>query len=711
MQSMIGKFNLSKGTENNFVTFSTGDIVYYEDTTELNKTIIGAEIYKYDRSKFLNSVQQQLMYFKNLNVYQIDENGVKNVFHIAPRIIYEDDDIIMSDNYFYSKPHIVINGVNYGFIDYERIFETEQIHSNIGIKCKLSITDKLPDGTIVETQEGLQVVPSRESIINDSPYTRKHLTNKINIVADKATEIINKALNEKDFVKWINAAQAIVTGYSSDEVLKRMKQFVGSEKITPLYSEDKSIKFSYVPTSFFFGMDVKTVRAVSEWVKGKHVQKIKREPLVSWSGFTSDHIYVRVEDHGNLKDKYLLSTLNGRYYTTIKLRDYDVVEEEYINKFSNASISELNKHRQRCKEAYEIAEKIFDLISSSKSSKDYDKIEVPEDWKKNNNINEDEEVAEDGTVVTQIPRLSPAEMRRLNSKTVCFSLRVDNTYTNQLIWDKQEPTIDFIENTPSDCKIIWGLGKDEKLIQLAGLILHGSNNGNVRHSVNNANLKLYKVADANKAPFKKSHAINYIRRFFKSIDKGDNIKVGMELKNWWTAKLIYDKLSDFQFMINYKSINKEIYDLYQEVASYCETYYKPLNDRYSNYLSENKELYNSFIRDCEKITEFQLFVNSHTDSELIKQKSMELFDTDFMKGAVGVDLVMYNKLMTLVEYAAPVKDLFNEVACLVSPKAHIKPSTEMFIHEILQLKDLSKFEVPEFKKEEDKEEEVVLEEN
>lgn len=148
VQSIVPKFNLETGQEN--ISFEiNGEVAYCQATTEKNGVRVIVPMKKHHFTEFDEAVKRQLMYFENV-VYKIrDEYGNDHGIPVRPNILYQDDSIVISDNQFFSKPHILINNVNYGFINFDEL-EIENVSGNIGLKV---------------SPEEVEVSPSRENLI------------------------------------------------------------------------------------------------------------------------------------------------------------------------------------------------------------------------------------------------------------------------------------------------------------------------------------------------------------------------------------------------------------------------------------------------------------------------------------------------------------------------------------------------------------------
>jgi hypothetical protein len=127
----IGKFNLNTGENNEYITLSDGTEVYYENTDEKNYTKVTVFCKRHHRSNIKNAVRSQLLYFNNVTFdYRYENEEASESVDFLADVIYNSDNIIISNNHQFSKPHVVIvkgddsfdtTGVCYGYIDFTQL--------------------------------------------------------------------------------------------------------------------------------------------------------------------------------------------------------------------------------------------------------------------------------------------------------------------------------------------------------------------------------------------------------------------------------------------------------------------------------------------------------------------------------------------------------------------------------------------------------------
>ena len=125
---IIPAFNPGLGKPNPHVILSDGTKVYYEDAKAKNQTIVSFGVKKHNRRDYRDAIEEQLMYMPSIRFKRIAEDGYERDENIHPEIMHNSDNLIISDTYMFSKPHIVLTkdvgsptGVNYGFVDFREL--------------------------------------------------------------------------------------------------------------------------------------------------------------------------------------------------------------------------------------------------------------------------------------------------------------------------------------------------------------------------------------------------------------------------------------------------------------------------------------------------------------------------------------------------------------------------------------------------------------
>jgi hypothetical protein len=671
VDSAIPKFNLVTGKVNPSYTFENGYVAYYEETDHKNGTEITIETKKHHRSMFIDAVKSQLLHFENVNFIIKNENSYSTEVDIQAHIIYEDDDIILSNNQQFSKPYLLIGNpgsmVSYGYIDFQEL-ELEQKYGNIGIKIR---------------SEEVTINPSRESVIWDE-RTRDTIVSKFNRVVDIATEYVSKSLKETDIVEWMNKARAVLMGHSSDEILNRLSRVIDRENIVAKFSVDKSIMFS-MPKTFFKGLNVRTVfkTVTNRGYKSSVKEGIKREDIGSWGDFHPDRLYVTTGKASFRKDMFIISRLSTNPYdrpnfTLITLPDADS-DKALLDSFDLKSPDQLKTYN-RVKAGHDERDKLIKHILASKKVINYDDIDVPDDFMKDASDDSGSEEVDSVETVQE----SDKERRRREQKILVLkpSWILRNTVyesDTSFDWQRKELAIEQIEDFEGVC--VYGYKEDDEELHFAVNILCAGewDIGQLEGD----EIRVFKIAKTLTKHFKTGvHVKDFLFSF-----KDKHISMHDELVRWNTGRLIGPELEKVRFLSNFGLFNKEMSDAYNELRTYVhENYSVPFNSvSYKGY-GMNRDTFSQFVEQIDKVTQLQMYItNNPDDAEGIAAHSKALFNLE-IGGALGIDMDKYNMLQKILEYGTPVATLLNKIPCLTDAHSTISAEVETAVKEYVQYK-------------------------
>lgn len=488
---------------------------------------------------------------------------------------------------------------------------------------------------------------------------------------------------------WITKAKNALgnDNQSGDGVLYHLSKIIDKSQLSPTYSKDSAYRYEN-PSSLLWGMNVRKIWKNRDWKTGK--DEIKREDIGGWHDFNPNLVYLQTGGTSSVKDFYLSHTVG--VFNTIRVKD----DEELLKELVKPTEMDLTTGKMKpniwtedyVKGLIAKRNKLIDYIKVSKLYKSYDDVQVPEDWAKK--FEASNTVDKEGTdvPVTIAPVFTPAELRKLNEKTVAHTLYKDQYRKDGLpfSWRKIEPKQSDLTN--DETEIYYDHGDSDKL-QLTTVLLFKMYNGKFDE---NSGLKLIRVSKSMPKKFLKKH--KFIDEFYK-VQTKETVGMSKQLVHWLTAKLINEKLNDIKFMRNYKSFNLEVQALYEEVKAYSQANF---HENYMEYITKyatGQDFINGVLEYSGKVCELQMFIRDHADdAEAVKQKSSELFGIDTLTGAIGYNLEMYDKLQMLLDYAEPVKALFNHIDILTDIKTPaISMETETLIKEVIDSKGLSDFKV------------------
>lgn len=452
-------FAISKWDADGEIILSNGEPAYYKATTSKNYTKISFGSKKHNRRAYNNAVRDQLSYIHNVDFFTRYTDGGMFPEHISKEVLINTPTCIVSaGSTWYTKPHIVIVknpgdsvGINYGSIDF-REMEMEDLHGNIGIKCPMRQAYIDDNGNEVVVQEGVEVTPSREKVIyNDK--TKEYLQTMLQRAADEAGELIQEALKEDDFLKWIQLCSNVLYKNSgSEEVsndligLNQIARMVDTSTIRPMF-KSSGIRYAN-PKKMLPGYRVRVIT--------RNYNTINRAELDNWSSGNLSRIYY-AEDGGATKMKDLYLTGEDGGFVLITPIDKDFLADEIFNETRPEQKTKLIAAKTNHDNLKQAIAGLLDQHSPSLHS--YDEIVVPDDVQLMlSKIEEKEETKQ----------LTAAELRKLQQRTVGYSLRVKGR-DNEWVWDKVEPKIEQVLN--STVPTFYGTSEDNVKLKLAAEML------------------------------------------------------------------------------------------------------------------------------------------------------------------------------------------------------------------------------------------------
>ena len=712
---IIPAFNVETGKTNPFVTFTDGTKVYYVPTEATNQTTVSFGVKKHNRSKFEESVEEQLMYFDNVNFKVIDneDDGYERQIKFQAEILYNSKNLIVSDSYYFNKPHIVLvkdenasTGINYGYIDFREL-EMEQMYGSIAFKCPARQVIVDENGVETILQEGVDVTPSREKVIWNEA-TKKYIKSVIMAAAQEASDIIEEELQETDFLKWIDACRSIITGNSSEnKILNKLARIIDTDALKPKFSPDPRIK--YGPASKLFEGLI-----IMKPYEDRHGDGMKREAIKDWNGFDAKHFYEREDKWSKYKDMYLMDDPESSYSThnvaTYTLDDLDSKFNPLIAKATGDGQAKVLKEKARVTAKRNA---ILKLIESSEWYKSYDDLEIPEDWLQGRKEQEAEEEQK-----AKFSNLTAAERREIEKRMVAYTLRYDDKKEDSFTMDKIEPkTVDIMN---SKYRTYYCTKEDEGKMKQAALLLKqtqpshckvypDSNRSNWDKGYNDpvfwfdnppvsmmkwnsdeyeswakpiqgwSHPQFIRVSQDKVKFITKNPNVRHIDDLFLQTNDTNEYIMDETLVNYYTAHKL-DKINQFKFMQGLSSIHPEL----QKV--YC-TLQDLRNDNYSTFeYSRVKDIAPAITEHMDKLYEFQKFCNECDDAEAIQSKSKEMFVLSDISNARAADLDILAKYENMIEFAEELKPLLDEVDCLKERQCEMTPELEKEIRVYLKAK-------------------------
>jgi hypothetical protein len=672
---LVGKFQA-----NGHITFSDGTQVNYIKTNSPNFTKVSFGVKRHNRTKFLEAVQDQLNYIDNVKLEYIYEDGHEMDKSVRSDILYNSDNLIVSDTWAWRKPHIVMvkspgatTGINYGYVDFREL-ELEQLWGAVGIKCPARQAYLDEDGNEVVVQDGVEVTPSREKVIwNEN--TKRYIQGAIERAAQDAANVIEEQLDEDDFLTWVKkCSEVIYKNNGNDSVLRQLGEMVDKESIKPKFRT--GVTFA-APGGILKGYKVRNVSRV--WKNGKY--QIERED-VGWSQVNWENLYFVKGNPSARKDLYLLQggtlTLITEHHPTNVYNDPKV----------QAKIDSINLNRAAN----------WELIEDSPMVRfDYDEIEVPEDFEE---ALEKQERQED--LKNRYRYMTPEERRREANEVVLYTLRRPHTgdgrYGNSIsdwTWDKVEAPLQLVQDT--DIETFYGTGEDEHMLKLAATICaptvpkwqdvypnisyyHSFANTDIDSRMNPnpvftefrpvrfrndyngdwmsgvqgepakvTDIQLFKVSAALSKKLAGTNA-KHISEFFSTLHE-NKWSMHEKVREWATGCMLPHVPTWFEKLSN---VDPKYRDVLNKLMPYNK--YR----RHNHYWDTREPEYKEIIDLMRKMHELQTFMLDDHDDQAVAQKSMELFKIADADCTIADDDI-YILGQYLEEFLEPLYPLFERI--------------------------------------------------
>lgn len=699
VEDLIGEYDFELDKPNDFVTLSNGSKIYYEHTDKKNYTKITVPVKKLNKHKFIDAVESQLLYLPGIKFYIVSESGVKTERHFAADILYQSENIIISNNSRFSRPHLIVvkdkssnYGICYNEINYKEL-ELEQRHGHVGLKvlARSVITDN--DGNETVLNNGVTIAPSREYVVwNDN--TKEYLLDITKRVTEESSEIISKELVEPDFLKWLTKCNTVMGSFRYGSSLYELSQMIDKSNIKPAYVSDKDIKYKPIGETLW-GLYARNVYWTSKYSSsaGKYIEKLDRKPADNWAYFTNRAVYVKTSDTpaNNIKDQYIISKLNelkvsgiGVHTDQFILLEFDDIDKKRDKLLEGATEDQIDDLNAKFDKKVDRLNRIVKHIEASCLYFDYDAVVVPEDFKA-----KAEEEEEKITKIEEADTRSLEELRKINGEVLYYVARRQHDYNirrDVLIWHKQIENISDIPSWKGD--VYYGFQKDAEQIQAICKMM-----GAEKSDWFNNKIKIVKISEKNEKHFR--CVGRHVSNFMYSIS-GRTIIMNEIIVKYFTSKYIVTQLFDngrYRFLKNYGRIDSRITDLFNILEEYVKPFYSTYKLRYDF----GNEYETELLETVRKYQEFQLYVfENKDDSKAISDKAKELFGNDLIQNIVMLDINIVKIVSLIQEYCNPIITLFPEIGYFRDENSieNMPNEAEAIIRNILVHFGLDSFAIP-----------------
>jgi hypothetical protein len=732
--SLIPAMNIDTGQENQFILFNEGTPdeykVYWEPTMDKNgvKVIISAK--KIHQKPYLNAVKSQLLYFNNVE-FMLIENQLPQVIDFKANILYEDEYIILSDNQYWSQPHLLLNRVNYGYINFEEL-EMEPKKGNIGIKI---------------APEDVDINPSRESIIW-SDMTKRMVMDRFAKVVEIASRFIQEELQEEDYVAWLRACYNISgRGLQSDDtIVGRLAKIVDLSDVKPSFLPEPKLKFSQ--TKVLNGLYVREVEVKKKVVANRRQFIVDRAERKTFShGIINLPIFLmrKGERANNRKDKYLYQEYECPFLLVMEplTTGLDLGAAGMSEETANALLADINK------EGRELLNLSWEYLTKSASVTWYEEVEVPEDFTGTDNAIDEEDVVdpvlaaekekeervrqarEEAIAKAQQARISAAERRKAQGKILIYTPRavrvssfIGTEAEPQKVYDWQKVEININEMNDWDAEEIYHAAgpEQDQLMHLAAMITRDPEPRNsignpVRrtsliddHGVAKISLAAWmagfkKEKDAVRKLIDQHHvkewdAMNcqhfygtnqvmlvktsiantkYMGDFqsiyeFFSVIRNKTITMSNILIQWNTARIIKQKLPLMSFLWNFDTFNPEYAQLYKMLCDYVDQHYREVGDyKDKHFFGLDRSAYKDLISHLDKVQQFQEFVATNPTEQEVSEMAKYMFGNGSLTDGQAVNPQMMKIMTAVMDFVQAVGPMLNYMPILTGG---LLPNTE-----------------------------------
>ena len=268
------------------------DYIRWAETSRHNGVTLSFHVKSHNTDKFIDAVKKQLLYFGDyLNFEVIEANGTSYHPSFKAQILLETDMFIVSNNKFYSVPHILINNVNYGIIDFPEL-NMDKKHGSVAVKASMANVD---------------VNANRESV-RWTPRTRTYVQSVVEFASKEAGNILKEELE------------------SIENPLERVLE---ASRYSPKYDDAKSELIAQLK---HFGGDVKIEITINPTDYIDFDTTIKEVRFSDIANVISKFKIVNVNVRGNQIDVYEADRLHSIDFKNLFFRKYeDKIESNKIS--------------------------------------------------------------------------------------------------------------------------------------------------------------------------------------------------------------------------------------------------------------------------------------------------------------------------------------------------------------------------------------------
>lgn len=683
IDNCYSKWN-ADGTLNEFVTFANGYKVYYKKTTKLNYVEVSWDVKKHQFNDYIDAIKSQLLYFRNPIDFQVkDASGYSNKIEFQANILHETEDYILADQRYFSRPHLIINGVCYGFIEFKEL-ELDQKYGYIGLKMNM---------------EDVTVTPSRESCVWDTK-TKEAILKKYEGLAHSAESLINSTLSELPFMDWIKACTSISTlnGAESKEmkIISQLAALTGFSSLAIEYKKT-GMKYNSVVDKMFGTslLDITRVHQQNNYNSNKraYVDVIKYSTNVSESSaFSGRDVYLQHGASELLRSAYLCSKSTDSGYHNrefILIRAKSKAGEDFKELMASfmqgkctlaevvplisgltgvTTIEDLPKQKEKIKD-YTQAFTIVNLLLEQKLPI-YDDVAVPAGFKTSSTTDGADIAAPVVEDVVETVKVDLSKLRKLTGKILIQYPRIE--YDSSIVSSKVEMKPTDLADCPDT--IVYGTRDDLELLHFLYVVTREDKNTNDSYSkVFSGNPRVCIVSKQVEKHFKPFTPVE------EYLFGSDGVTICEPLKKIFTAKILADWFkSSHSYLSKLSEFSPTLTKAYGELKTYMSDNSRPYG--FSKYLNLLPTTQREFL---EKSTKIQTILLEKGGDVALAFQTDKFPDEDFMTVSV-FDEAIIEKARWILDFDKVFGTLFSEIDSLTTYSKSISPSLAMEIKSIIE---------------------------
>lgn len=637
------------------------NIIYYNETDEKNGVSIILDIKNpiRNKQKYIDAVKSQLNYFDNVRLFEKWENDTeRKEIYFKTDILYKDEHLIIPKENYYSVPHLVLNNVNYGIIDFSEL-EMDAKRGNVGI---------IGDPSEIDVNQSRESVRYTEKTRNS---IKKYLEKSIIVAQNHIESGLEESKN--DFLKWVVTCKNLKAKDANDNVFNRLSGLADLSQIEFKFGDTGIIYSQNNFKKVFGGFNI--TKTIVEERNG--IFRTNTTVVHSWADFNPETIFFRSSMSERISPivmGYISKEITKSNVVYLITPEELPITDLILSDLTSDGLSNI-----------EFLKPILEICNGYKV---YDDIEVPDEFlSKHKELQEsfEKKVEEEAKVAA----MTEKELRKLNGKILVHYFSITNNYSNihenSIIKKKLEISIDDC-NKLSKSNTIYGTSED---IPLMLNLLHIPDD-KIYESKN-----CYKLGTSGKLNFivVAKDIVKYIDNHATHVSKaiqtieGTKISVMSKIKEYNTARLfkhVVDSVK-YKYLTLFELVDNEAFETYSKLSKFVQS-----NGFGSKFTGNSSTGQTEIIEYLDSLAKFQLFlIENEGNTEAIALKSKEYFNTPSLNGCDALNLEYYAKFKALEDYIENMKALLSPYSCALN-SYNFRFNSEA-VREYIQLKGIPNY--------------------